>query len=1651
MTDPFRGGGFGSIGFGPFNNGGTDFGRYNIADDGDNVALTRKYSAQLAWANGTITDAAYLRALDAYRRTTDKGSRERMSADNEYEDAVYTIGRNKIVRQVNQASSTTYRVSALRRLIAYDRRKLGTMVGDNEQARELRDRIADAEGQVREVRYSDMVRRFNADSMSLEAMLRYARNAAAGSRGGPDHETWLSRVREWSDRIADEKLNQLYQDYEHERIPGSTILDFLKGRMAEMSPDSPAYADTQRTIEDLTKRFKEDERSKEDAAMASRVQRGTVSIPAYLRYLHGRINDYGKGTSERRSAEDEWMQATFSYGEQNLRSRMAMGDATTGDLVGFYRGYMATMEPGSARFLELQAQVSDLLVQGTQAIALIGGDVGGGYVGGGGRWVSLTGAPGGTPVNAKGFASQFDGSAFGSSNCGMASAAMMAWAASGGKIRVSGGDLRYYSGDRDQSGDEKGTTYDDIALAFQQVGLGLKQYHGMDFTAWKRRLLSGEGSLISGHYMDAPVNLRLTNGASFTHTMYVDRAKKDAQGNVWFFVMDPLGRSGYTGQWWPEAAMKQYGWSGRANAGGGQWMGDVAFAAGKGRSGTYINPDREAPRFQAFDTDADGRSTVGRGGGTSRQEAGRRRDWSKGRQAEAPTSWPQYQLPASKKDGVIEKGFEPSDEQIGEFLAAVDSVERPSLSDPTSWGASARPGVQGREGDRRARAKAILGEWNGDARLAAVAWFTGSVTPDTASWDATQRFYANAIGTRLGYAPVGRTSQIAVGGSMVTLGETVRPMPAPGTLDMTTVPQDTFAQRDDLTPQGPGGRAAADIGTMLLRRLGVEPTPDMVRAVAAWMQTTGDKVVGNNPGSLLTMGVTDLPGQVTKDSDSRAVFGSLDEGVAAWAAEIERSAPQIVAAARTGDAERFLVAVDRSGWVEGGYGGALVRTYNELPGDHPKIIGGLGRMIQPTANLRGLSRSVPSIAELFDIDPRDPVQMDWLELNVQSAKEARESGADQWTFTTPGGQQVTLDFAPGMASDLTGTKATYLDWVARADPTDFDASRKATAAWKDHNLGVARVMGDEWRNHVESLDRLRQAALGTMDFRTYRDATFEIADITKVLLGQDPAAPLDPESGPNKQLLKDAGLWDDVIRWGDRLDPRDTSSGDLSTMNDQGDRVMEAFVKGRINPDGSINPAQAYVAWKDDGTLELVTVDTDQDAFAPSDVPVTMGGRSVSAPAYVNDLVQVTMEGRTGYIAPRPGKAQAVVLTAAGYRESMAPVGPLGVGAAPGSTTPLSGKAFNPTSGLFKNPPVSGGMANVSSWLMGPQQGRSTLVTVAGTDDRMVASVGVMLDVGMIRLQNPRTHRMWTWYSVPGSNEWLGGEDSFGDKAPPRLVLGDGATVQNGRIVIDGEDYDSAKHGELTRYVHWYGTRPTDGARGSLGADGSYWRLRRGTPGPGGGVSLDSAPPDPLTAFLEGDVPITDILGGALGRVPRRTAPTRFEKDDLVALTPAASRAQADARNAAGVPADFEQISRNLATAGLFSSDMPMTAGSRQAPPRSMLPTFISRVSAGVKAGAQVALDVASAQQQLAIAQQQQAERLARLQAAQRAQQQQASMAAQIAEAVQPKPAAKPAPGTPQPKAPAATPPKPPPPPVKPPVIPTPKGDGRTKPLDGGV
>jgi hypothetical protein len=352
------------------------------------------------------------------------------------------------------------------------------------------------------------------------------------------------------------------------------------------------------------------------------------------------------------------------------------------------------------------------------------------------------------------------------------------------------------------------------------------------------------------------------------------------------------------------------------------------------------------------------------------------------------------------------------------------------------------------------------------------------------------------------------------------------------------------------------------------------------------------------------------------------------------------------------------------------------------------------------------------------------------------------------------------------------------------------------------------------------------------------------------------------------------------------------------------------------------------------------------------------------------------------------------------------------------------------------------------------------MVTVAGRDDRMVATLGTTVDVGMLHYRNPATNKTESWYFVKGTNQFLGGTDDFGDKAPPRLVLGDGATLVNGTITINGEAYDPGKH-DLSQYVHWYGTRPEDGAKGSMGADGTRWKFRQGTIVPGGSVALDtSRVADPVQAYLEGDASYTELIwsGRTKGPAGPRTAPvsSRFAKDDVATRTPKQDVAQ---RVDYGVGADFAGISRRLAEAGLWGEvDLPMTAGTKPdtTAQRAPLESFAVRLSAGVRAASNAA-NIAQQKVALIAAQREAQARIAAIEA-EKARRAAAAQAAQVAQVqatlprqTQPELPQRPKPAPPgmgqnQPKAPQ---PKAPPPPVGLPKIP-PK-DPRTRPLDGGV
>ena len=208
--------GLGSIGgltLDPFGGGGGSLGRYEFGDTISSIEAYERYATAVGWQNGTVTDEEYLASLKRAIELASEGTKDRVSAQNAYDDAVYTIGRNKLVRAINNAATDNERISAYQDLIGYDQKKLDTMVTDNEQRREVVDRINGSKADIRSTRWSQLVRRYNENKTGNAQLLDFAKRALKDATGAADQQTWADRVDEFSQRIADEHLSQLQQDY----------------------------------------------------------------------------------------------------------------------------------------------------------------------------------------------------------------------------------------------------------------------------------------------------------------------------------------------------------------------------------------------------------------------------------------------------------------------------------------------------------------------------------------------------------------------------------------------------------------------------------------------------------------------------------------------------------------------------------------------------------------------------------------------------------------------------------------------------------------------------------------------------------------------------------------------------------------------------------------------------------------------------------------------------------------------------------------------------------------------------------------------------------------------------------------------------------------------------------------------------------------------------------------------------------------------------------------------------------------------------------------------------------------------------------------------------------------------------------------------
>ena len=193
------------------------------------------------------------------------------------------------------------------------------------------------------------------------------------------------------------------------------------------------------------------------------------------------------------------------------------------------------------------------------------------------------------------FTTQFDGSAYASGNCNMAAAAMLFEVQTGKD--ATGAQMRAWSG-----ATTVGTSLTDLQRAFESQRQPVTIRYGMSWADFVQQVKSGRSAVVQGWYATLSAQYDLQPGFEAGHSVFVLGYSQHAfneQGG--FYVMDPLGRPGYTGQWWPASVLQKYGWSGDPSLQGtnkNHFRGFVALEAASSHKQLGATPIK--PLFQNF-------------------------------------------------------------------------------------------------------------------------------------------------------------------------------------------------------------------------------------------------------------------------------------------------------------------------------------------------------------------------------------------------------------------------------------------------------------------------------------------------------------------------------------------------------------------------------------------------------------------------------------------------------------------------------------------------------------------------------------------------------------------------------------------------------------------------------------------------------------------------------------------------------------------------------------------------------------------------------------------------------------------------------------------------------------------------------------------
>ena len=226
----------------------------------------------------------------------------------------------------------------------------------------------------------------------------------------------------------------------------------------------------------------------------------------------------------------------------------------------------------------------------------------------------------------------------------------------------------------------------------------------------------------------------------------------------------------------------------------------------------------------------------------------------------------------------------------------------------------------------------------------------------------------------------------------------------------------------------------------LVSKLGGNPLDDAsVRAAATWIAAeNGQNVQNNNPFNLVTQGMNDLPGQVTRTPQGLAVFSTPEAGFDARSGDpgpLPRDRHGHPQGRRRDGAGRSPELELARGWLPGRprSGLQLVRAKDQ---DRQR------QGVQHPQSLQSAAAIDPEVADLFNVNVADPALMAWFNENVTQLQRAyanydptQQRSSGSWTFVGLDGKPKSMSFAPDMYSAALQTKADISRWqVTRSPP-----------------------------------------------------------------------------------------------------------------------------------------------------------------------------------------------------------------------------------------------------------------------------------------------------------------------------------------------------------------------------------------------------------------------------------------------------------------------------------------------------------------------------------------------------------------------------------------------------------------------------------------